>query len=110
MNHPTLPTTLHPAPLTGTPHGGDLFAYRTTGLPQARLLLQMLRKMEYGNLRMHLPDGQTAFFGSHAEQHVAAVTITLKTGMSAAQRCAPATSALPKATLMATGTPTICRA
>ncbi len=77
MNHSTLPTTpLHPTPLSGSQHYGDL---RTEQLPsQARLLFQMLRKMEYGNLRMHLPDGQTAFFGSHAEQHIAAVTITLK--------------------------------
>jgi len=108
MNHPTLPTTpLHPAPLTGLPHSGDL---RTEQLPsQARLLFQMLRKMEYGNLRMHLPDGQTAFFGSHADQQMAAVTITLKTGMSAMPPCVRVISVSPKVISTATGIPIICR-
>lgn len=53
----------------------DTQASATDGLPsQVKFILQLLRKLEYGALRMEFPNGECMHFGDHSHP----VTLTLK--------------------------------
>ena len=53
----------------------DAQASATAGLPsQVKFILQLLRKLEYGALRIEFPNGECMHFGDHSHP----VTLTLK--------------------------------
>ncbi|MDY7579481.1 cyclopropane-fatty-acyl-phospholipid synthase family protein [Herbaspirillum sp. RTI4] len=63
MTTPSQATLAAPLALDITHHT----PLHTDGFPsQVKLILQMLRKLEHGALRMVMPDGQTALFGDHS--------------------------------------------